>query len=106
MRDARVRKRVSEDRLQQALQRLTVEFPETRAAYDLRFKTRAVVVPSDDGPADVTGMVIGFLPDLMLKVLDDFGTLHTVHIDRVVEDCGKQVYGGQSKAQFYAQDPS
>ena len=61
--------------------------PDTRIAYELKFKTRNVVVFTDGRQAFV-GTVTGFLPFSRVMVLDTKGSTHPVKMDRLVEDIG------------------
>jgi hypothetical protein len=63
---------------------------DTRMAYELKFKTRNVVVISY-GRQAFTGTVTGFLPFDRVMVLDTKGSTHTVKLDKLVEDIGPSV---------------
>lgn len=88
-----MKRKLAVQRLKQALHHLTVENPATRSAYESKFKTRAVAVERGDDAQDISGIVVGFLADHMVKILDDYGETHFVHLDRVVEDWGRTLNG-------------
>lgn len=88
-----LKRKLSVQRLEQALHHLTIDNPATRREYESQFRTRAVAICDQDGMPAIAGFVVGFLPDLMLKVMDDYGKSHFVRLDRVVEDLGRAVDG-------------
>ena len=87
----RVRLRLQLERLQTALDRVTEDFPETRAAFESSFRSRAVNVPRDGDGGDITGIVVGFLPNLMLRILDDSGRTEVFPLAQVRPDRGRKV---------------
>lgn len=87
----RARQKLNLDRLQTALDRVTDDFPTTRAAFDAQIKSRAVIVPCEGDSADITGVVIGFLPNMMLRILDDTGDVKLVPLAKVKADRGRRV---------------
>jgi hypothetical protein len=94
VRRSATKKKAAFNRLEQVLRNLTIENSATRREYESRFQTRAVItIAKDDEGVEIAGFVVGFLPDRMLKVLDDDGGSHLVSIDRVVEDCGRTIDG-------------
>lgn len=84
-----LKRKLNVQRLELTVRHLSFENPATQSAFEAKFKTRAVVVRREDPDQDITGHVVGFLPERRVKILDDFGEVHYVHLDRVIEDRGR-----------------
>lgn len=93
-------------RVRRALDHLTIHNPATEAAFNSKSSTKAVVICAADGAPEIAGIVVGFLPEQMLKVLDDYGQVHVVPIASVHEDLGRTIYGRINQTELHTQDPS
>lgn len=71
-------------RIEEVLDRLTVNNVATRALYAQRCSDRFVVIRPDQDA--VAGVVVAFLPGGMLRVMDTSGREHVVPVDQVQED--------------------
>lgn len=86
------------------LANLTVRNTATQAAFYAACKTNAVLINGTDGEPEIPGFVIGFLPDMKLKVLDDDGRSHIVDLSAVQEDIGRTIYGRHNQTEFHTPD--
>ena len=102
----RLRLKYGVDRVQRALDHLTIHNPATEAAFNSKSSTKAVVICGQDGAPEIAGFVVGFLPEQMLKVLDDDGQVHVVPIASIQPDLGRTIYGRINQTELHTQDPS
>ena len=102
----RLKKKLGIDRVKRALEHLTIHNPATEAAFNSKASTKAVVICGQDGAPEIAGIVVGFLPEQMLKVLDDYGQVHVVPIASIQPDLGRTIYGRINQTELHTQDPS
>lgn len=100
-RDRRGRLKRTFEQAMRVISNLTVRNTATQAAFYAVCRTNAVLIAGASGEPEVSGFVIGFLPDMKLKVLDDDGRSHIVDLSAVQEDLGRTIYGRHNQTEFH-----
>lgn len=106
VKQSRVRRQVELLELRRIVKNMTQDNPATREFYTQKCKGDWVIICDELG--DIPGRVIGFLPGLVLRVIDDKGNLHYPTLDRVVEDVARRLYGQpttDTKTQLFVPNP-
>ena len=70
---------------------IPISHPDTKSAFEMRLSGVHHVLVMDDGPRPASpGLVVGFLPDMMLLVLTNTDRFQKVPLSRVIRDPAKQ----------------
>jgi len=103
-RDRRGRLKRTFEQVMRVISNMTVRNTATQAAFYAACRTNAVLINGTDGEPEIPGFVIGFLPDMKVKVLDDDGRSHIVDLSAVQEDIGRTIYGRHNQTEFHTPD--
>lgn len=97
MKRYRLKTRLGVERLMLAFDKLTTSNDATKAAFNTKCQSPWVIIQGANGAPDISGIVVGFLPERVLRVMDDHGEIRITSVDQIEEDVHRRIYGKTNK---------
>lgn len=87
----RAKLRIKDDR--QFLEKIITHNPATEQAFRAKCESDWVIIQGGENAPSITGRVVAFLPERVLRVMDDLGEIRITSVDQIVEDVQRRIYG-------------